>query len=108
MKRAFTLARVPAGMVLAGTAWVGIGTHGLESGRLFQLRESFTVHSAGASTRRLQSIGLPSFTTVTGATNLTILGNSTRRTDTVSSRKVDFTVAGSEAVAELIADGCDL
>src|ERR1039458_799726 len=109
MKRVFTLARAPAGMVPAGMARVGIGTPGLESGRFFRLTESFTAHSVGASTLRFSSIGLLSSTTVTGATNLTILGISMRRMDTVSSRPVDFTAEVSEAVpvciAELVADG---
>jgi hypothetical protein len=70
--------------------------------------ESSTVHLDGVFIRRFSSIDLLSSSTVTGVTNLTILGISMRRMDTVLSRQVDFAEEVSEAVpvrmAEVIAN----
>ena len=99
IKRASILAQVPPGMAPAGTARVGIGTHGLESGRLFQRMESSTAHLDGASIRRFSSIGLLSFSTVTTATNLIISTSSIIRMDTALSLPEVFVEEGSMAVS---------
>ena len=105
-------ARVYIGPAPAGTARVGIGTHGLVSGRFFLPTESSTARSDGDSTRRSSSIGLPCFTTAIGDTSPTISASSTRPMDMASSRAVDFTAEVSEAsavrMAERIAESCSL
>ena len=97
IKRVFTLARVPAGMVPAGTVRVGIGTRGLESGRFCQRMESSTAHLDGVSIHPFLSTGLLSFFMVTMATNLIISASSIIRTDTALNRTEVFVEEGSMA-----------